>query len=445
MSSENHSDDQTADQSGSTPDRQPNAASALQLLSRLGSAIDARWAEQRAFLKTLVRMPSEIPPGDMDPFASDIADALQALGLEVERHPVPEPFVRQTGMRSVTNLIVRRVFADGRGPVIALCSHADVVPPGEGWHHAPYGATEENGLLFGRGTAFGKSDIAAYTFALLALEEEARAEGAAKLSGTVELHITFDEEAGGYVGPSWILGQELSKPDFAIASGFSRFVTTAHSGCLHQEIIVRGRAAHAAEPGAGVDALEAATRILHALYRERDRLSSCRSALDPDIAASLTIGLIQGGVNTNVVPDRVLIRLDRRLLPEEDGETVEQALSTLIQNAAGEEEEGLEVECRRILLAEPLRPVTGVGTLASAAHRHIREIFPDADTRTSGSPIFSDARHYAAAGIPTILYGSGPTSLTAANAHGADEHVLLSDLRAATVVVAATLGDLLRT
>lgn len=431
------SDDRTDGQ----PERQPGDQSGTLLLSRLGSVIDARWAEQLTFLKTLVRMPSEIPPGDMDPFADDISDALQALGLEVERHPVPEPFVRQTGMRSVTNLIVRRVFGDGRGPVVALCSHADVVPPGEGWRHAPYGASEESGLLFGRGTAFGKSDIAAYTFALQALEEE----GAAKLSGTVELHITFDEEAGGYVGPSWILGQELSKPDFVIASGFSRFVTTAHSGCLHQEIIVRGRAAHAAEPGAGVDALEAATRILHALYRERDRLSSCRSALDPDIAASLTIGLIQGGVNTNVVPDRVLIRLDRRLLPEEDGETVEQALSILIQNAAGEEEEeGLEVECRRILLAEPLRPVTGVGTLASAAHRHIREIFPDADTRTSGSPIFSDARHYAAAGIPTILYGSGPTSLTAANAHGADEHVVLADLRAATVVIAATLSDLLR-
>src|SRR5690606_24447845 len=119
------------------------------------------------------------------------AGLLEELGFVVERHPVPEPFVRQHGMKSVTNLVVRRSFGSG-GPIIALNAHGDVVPPGNGWTVDPYGAVERNAALYGRGVAVSKSDFATYTFALLALAEEA--EG---LNGTVELHFTYDEEAGG--------------------------------------------------------------------------------------------------------------------------------------------------------------------------------------------------------------------------------------------------------
>jgi succinyl-diaminopimelate desuccinylase len=61
----------------------------------------------------------------------------------------------------------------------------------------------------------------------------------------------------------------------------------------------------------------------------------------------------------------------------------------------------------------------------------------------TGAPLYTDARHYSAAGIPTILYGAGPRSILEANAHSADEHVQLSDLRAATEIVALALEDLL--
>ncbi len=58
-------------------------------------------------------------------------------------------------------------------------------------------------------------------------------------------------------------------------------------------------------------------------------------------------------------------------------------------------------------------------------------------------PLYTDARHYSAKGIPTVLYGAGPRSILKANAHGADEHIRLSDLKAATRVIAATLRDVL--
>jgi len=58
-------------------------------------------------------------------------------------------------------------------------------------------------------------------------------------------------------------------------------------------------------------------------------------------------------------------------------------------------------------------------------------------------PLYTDARHYSAAGIPTVLYGAGPRSLLEANAHRADERLKLDDLFKATKIVALALGDLL--
>ncbi|MEP3280533.1 MAG: ArgE/DapE family deacylase [Stappiaceae bacterium] len=400
------------------------------------SAIDNRWEDQVRFLKTLVQMPSDNPPGDCDLHAQKTAELIEAFGLSVERHPVPEPFVLQNGMKSITNLIVRKNFGSGSGPVIALNAHGDVVPPGDGWNEDPYGGEERNGTIFGRGAAVSKSDFATYVFALLALGEDT-----GNLNGSVEIHLTYDEETGGVVGPKWLLAQGLSKPDLAVSAGFSHSVTTSHNGCLHLEVVARGRQAHAAVPETGHDALEAATRILSALYLEKQRLSELNSVQDGIGSPKITVGLISGGINTNVVPDRVTLRLDRRLIPEEDGNAVEDALIALIEEAAAASS-GVEVECRRIMLAEPLRPLPGIEKIVQSLKTHARAVLGE-DLAATGSPLYTDARHYAEAGIPTVLYGAGPRSIIDANAHSTDEHLELSDLWAATEIVALMLRDLL--
>lgn len=402
-------------------------------------AIEAAFAQEVDFLKAIVRVPSDNPPGDCAGAAEVAAGLIEALGYEVERHPVPEAFVRAYGMRSVTNLVIRRRFGSGAGPVIALNAHGDVVPPGEGWTADPYGGEERGGAIYGRGAAVSKSDFATYVFALRALETEAEERG---LDGTVEIHLTYDEEAGGFVGPKWLIAQGLTKPDFAISAGFSYAVTVAHNGCLHLEIVVRGRQAHAAMPESGADALEATTPILAALYAERHRLADVVSAEKGIGSAKLTVGLISGGINTNVVPDRVALRLDRRLIPEENGEAVEAALVALVQ-AAAPATLGIEVECRRIMLAEPLKPLPGVERLVEPLTRHASAVL-GTPVEPTGVPLYTDARHYSEAGIPTVLYGAGPRSILEANAHSADEHLELADLKAATLVIAETLADLLK-
>lgn len=409
----------------------------------LREAIDRGFIGECAFLGELVRVPTDNPPGDCAAHADRARALLEGFGFTVEAHVVPQAVVRAAGMISATNLIVREKFGDG-GPCIALNAHGDVVPPGQGWTQDPYGSAivedpQQGATMYGRGVAVSKSDFATYAFALLALRQ-LRAAGL-PLRGSVELHLTYDEEVGGEIGPRWILEQKLSRPDYVICAGFSYAVTTAHNGCLHVEVTVRGRQGHAAMPESGVDALAAATRILQALYDSREALKSRKSSVRGIDHPTLNVGLIAGGINTNVVPDRVTFRIDRRIIPEESPAQVEAELRQAIEaTAAGCP--GIAVEIRRIMLAMPLLRLPGSERLTETLQRY-GERFLGVAIEEHGVPLYTDARHYTAAGIPTVLYGAGPRTLAEAHGHAADERLRLSDLRHATAVVACTVAELL--
>ncbi|WP_147707068.1 ArgE/DapE family deacylase [Microvirga massiliensis] len=405
-------------------------------VSTLPSIVDRFHPKQVAFLAELVKVPSDNPPGDCRPHAEAAAGLLEALGFTVERHPVPEEVVRANGMISATNLIVRHRF--GPGPTVALNAHGDVVPPGAGWTADPYGAEIRDGVMYGRGVAVSKSDFAAYAFALKALIESK-----ARLAGTVELHLTYDEEIGGLIGPGWLLDQKLTKPDYVLSAGFSYNIVVAHNGCLHLEVRVEGKSAHAARPDTGVDALEAATKLLASLYELREAYKAIRSQVPGIEHPTLVVGLIEGGINTNVVPDVVTLRVDRRMIPEEMPEIVERDLVAQIAAVAARLP-GVTVTTQRILLARPLQPQPGHERLVSTIQRHASMVLGE-DIPANGVPLYTDARLYSAAGIPTVLYGAGPRSLLEANGHRADEKLALEDLRKATKVVALTLADLLST
>ncbi|RAP62339.1 peptidase M20 [Achromobacter sp. HZ01] len=403
--------------------------------ARLDAWIDAHFDEEVRFLQELVRVPTDTPPGNNAPHAERTAELLQGFGLPAEAHPVPAAQVRDYGLQSITNLIVRREYGAG-GPRIALNAHGDVVPPGEGWRHDPYGGEIEDGCLYGRAAAVSKSDFASYTFALRALEAVARPG-----RGAVELHFTYDEEFGGLLGPGWLLSQGLTRPDLLIAAGFSYEVVTAHNGCLQMEVTVHGKMAHAAVPATGVDALQAAVAILGALYAQNARYREIRSQVPGITHPYLNIGRIEGGTNTNVVPGKVVFKLDRRMIPEENAAEVEADIRRIIAEAAAAQP-GITVEIRRLLLANAMRPLPGNQPLVQAIQKHGQELFGE-PIPAMGTPLYTDVRLYAEAGIPGVIYGAGPRTVLESHAKRNDERVALEDLRRATKVIARTLCDLL--
>lgn len=400
----------------------------------LDTWIDAHFDEQVKFLQELVRVPTDTPPGNNAPHAERTAELLEGFGMKAERFPVPAQEVRDYGLQSITNLIVRRRYADG--PTIALNSHGDVVPPGEGWTHDPYGGEVVGGKLYGRAAAVSKSDFTTYTFAVRALEALK-----APLKGGVELHFTYDEEFGGELGPGFLLKNKLTKPDFLLAAGFSYEVVTAHNGCLQMEVTVHGKMAHAAIPASGVDALQAAVAILNALYGQNERYKSITSKVPGITHPYLNVGRIEGGTNTNVVPGKVVFRLDRRMIPEENPVEVEADIRRIIAEAAATRA-GVKIDIKRLLLADSWKPDTRNASLVQALQRHGEEVF-GARIPTSGTPLYTDVRLYGAAGVPAAIYGAGPRTVLESNAKRADEHIVLDDLRRATKVVARTLLDLL--
>lgn len=414
----------------------------MTLAERIAAFVERDFARETAFLAELVKMPSDNPPGDCAPHAARAAELLEGLGFKVERHAPSAAQIAAVGMKSAVNLVVRRHFGPGR--TIALNAHGDVVPPGLGWTQEPYGAAVRDSahgpVMYGRGVAVSKSDIASYAWVLLALQDAAAA--GEKFAGAVELHVTYDEESGGEIGPQFLLASGVTKPDYAICAGFSYAVVTAHNGCLHLEVEVRGKQAHAAQPQHGADALEAANRILSALYAARPGLAAVKSKTPGIDAPTLNVGLINGGINTNVVPDRVTFRLDRRIIPEEQPDQVERDLRALI-DAAAHGLPGIVVATRRIMLALPFRPLPGSEKIVEALRRHAHAVL-GVGIAASGVPLYTDARHYAAHGVPTVLYGAGPRTLLEANAHNADENLRLGDLKAATKIVALTAAELLR-
>jgi succinyl-diaminopimelate desuccinylase len=401
---------------------------------KLDAWVDAHFEEEVRFLQELVRVPTDTPPGDNAPHAERTAELLAAFGFDAERHPVPQSEVRACGLQSITNIIVRRRY--GAGPTIALNAHGDVVPPGEGWTHEPYGAEIVDGKLYGRAAAVSKSDFATYTFAVRALESLQ-----AQLKGSVELHFTYDEEFGGELGPGWLLRHRLTKPDMLIAAGFSYEVVTAHNGCLQLEVTVHGTMAHAAIPESGVDALQAAVQILNALYAQNRRYKGIPSQVPGIRYPYLNVGRIEGGTNTNVVPGKVMFKLDRRMIPEEDPVEVEASIREVIADAATLCP-GVTVDVRRLLLAHSMQPSPGQQPLVEALRNHGRQVFGE-DVPAMGTPLYTDVRLYAQAGIPGVIYGAGPRTVLESNAKRADERLELEDLRRATKVVARALRDLL--
>jgi succinyl-diaminopimelate desuccinylase len=402
--------------------------------ARIANWIDAHREQQQALLAALVRCPSDNPPGDCAALGELAAQEMEKLGFPVERHRVPDEVVARHGMKSVINVVVRERF--GAGPTVALNAHGDVVPAGGGWTADPYGAEIRDGWMIGRGAAVSKSDFATYAYALRALRETG-----AKLNGAIELHLTCDEETGGLAGPGWLLAEGISRPDYAVCASFSHHVTIAHNGCLHLEVKLVGKSAHAARPDTGCDALEAATHVLANLYAHRASLSARRSQVAGIESPTLVVGLIHGGINTNVVPDEVTFRLDRRIIPEEQPEAVESELRALIEASAATRP-GVRLQIRRILLARPFMPIAGADRLAEIFCREASAVMGE-PVATNGVPLYADARLYVEAGVPTIMYGAGPRTLLEANGHRADERVPLASLPLASKVVANAMVELL--
>lgn len=390
-------------------------------------------AAQFALLKKLVQIDTETRSDGLLKASEAIAQLLEGLDFEVERLAPDVERLEAAGLAGIQNLVARKQF--GSGPVLALVSHVDTVEVHPGWTFEPLGGDIYEGSLYGLGAVSGKGDLAAQVFAICALEQVG-----VPVTGAIELHISFDGESGGAFGAKWLLAEGIVAPDMVIAGGAARAVATQSTGTMLMDVEVHGKAAPAHAPEQGTDALEAATHALSRLYQFRGGLKAHASGTPGIGAPTLVIEHISGGHESGV-PETVSFRIDRRLLPDEDALQVEKQLTNMIGSTIAKMP-GARCRIRRSVMIPAMGGNEGTAPLVDALEHRLEAKIGEVQGQY-GIAYDHEGRHYAAAGIPTVMYGAGPLDPVAAGLHSADEHLLLDDLRIATEVLALSAMDIL--
>ncbi|MFZ9683223.1 MAG: M20 family metallopeptidase [Cephaloticoccus sp.] len=331
-------------------------------------------------------------------------------GLDTRRLPVPE------GGENL--LVTLEVSADA--PWLLFESHVDTVSIA-GMTIDPLAVKLDGDRLYGRGACDTKGSGAAMFWALqayakaerrphnvgllFALDEEARMTGA-KAFAAVELKEFLPKLRGVIVGEP-----TLMRP------------VVATNGVIRWKTITRGRAAHSSVPANGQSAISAMLRVVEAL--ESNYVPTVTGSHPLTGRAAMSVNVIRGGTQVNIIPEYCEIECDRRTVP---GETEAQVWAERDAVLAGMAVEHGEVYVVPAMGDEGSRDLLALMQPVLAQH--------GLETKGRGEPYVTDASHFAAAGAPSIVIGPGDL----AQAHTKDEWVSRRQLAQATAVY----GDLMR-
>ena len=371
------------------------------------------------------------------PFAGEkrmadfLASAAARAGLDVELQPVfgVRGHVRalESGDMSPHSQIERsnviaRLLPPGKiRQTILLAPHLDTV----GAEDSQFVPRRKNGRLYGRGACDTKGSVAAM---LTALCELANAKSRPQETEIVFAGLVDEENAqagshalvrssafrrlGQLTASAGRLKAELQTTLAIVGEPTRLQVVTAHKGSLWLQLETRGRAAHGATPQLGRNAVHEMARIVDLL--ETDYATRLRRRRHPLLGtATVNVGMISGGTQPNIVPDRCAITIDRRTLPGETETSVRREIAALLRA----KRLSANISSRKLAPCLPLE----TNPKLPLVRQFLRSV---GQKRSTGVDFFCDAAVLAAGGIPSVVFGPGDI----AQAHTADEWISLASL-----------------
>jgi succinyl-diaminopimelate desuccinylase len=374
-----------------------------------------RWAEEArdeivALTQALIRTPSPNPPAREEVVAKVLQEKFRAAGLAAELVALGE------GRANV----VARLPGNRQAPALLYDGHLDTVPPGEAsaWRHAPYSGELEGGRLYGRGASDMKGGVAAQAMAAILAHRAGLTP-----AGDLIVAATCGEEtdsagahafrrAGGLEGVGGVVIAEPSANELFIAE----------KGALWLEITTYGRTAHGSMPHLGVNAIWKMHKVLGALAHFRP--SADKHPLLGE--GTVSLGTLEGGIKTNVVPDRASATFDLRTVPGRPHEEIVTAVEDLLGRLRVDDPE----------LKAEVKVIKNLPSVATAADEPIvrlaRQVGLDLwgrDLLPQGVNYYTDAAVLVPEGqIPFLIFGPGAPTL----AHQPEEHVEVEKLVEAT-------------
>jgi succinyl-diaminopimelate desuccinylase len=373
--------------------------------------------EAAALLSDLVAIDSQNPPGRERPIAEFIVDRLEEWGIDARLFERPDAERPQ--------VIAEVGEGDPDAGTLILNGHIDVVPPGEveRWTHDPFGGEREDNRVYGRGASDMKGGVAAGMLALRAAHE-------ADVDGRVVLTCAMGEETA-EPGTKTML-EEVSGDWGIVLEPTQLVVDTVGKGLAWYEVEVRGEAAHASRPHLG-------NNVLDALFAYEGRIDDYRAEIagreHPLIGESLcTPTMLEAGTKENVVPDHATLTFDRRFLPSEDVEDLDEEMETLFD---GLREEGFEVSIERTRTYEAAE-IDPDHEIATVVRRHAHDV-AGVETAPHGKDAATDQRNFVNdAGIPAIIWGPGVSE----QSHTVDEWAPVDALVDGVEVLCRTIEEL---
>ncbi len=373
------------------------------MISEVFKKIDKYEAEK--LVSQLVRIPSENPPGEEEEIAEFISEKFRDIGLDVEK---------QYSKPKRPN-VVAYLKGEIQRPVLMLNGHLDTVPIGDIslWSVDPFAGIVKEGKVYGRGAADMKGGLASMILAAKAIKDTDNS-----IKGNLILTMAVDEEIYG-IGTRDLLKKGF-RADAAIAGECTGLrLHNSHKGILNLEISVFGKSAHASMPNEGLNAIYKMSKICLALEKYQEAL---RKSFSPEQDyPTISVGTIQGGIKTNVIPNLCKTTVDRRLLPGEHVDKARGDLESILKKMSIDDPD-LKFSYRQILHAEPSM-VSKKERIMNLMENAMKEMKLEA--KATCFPATSDMRFLVnQAKIPTALFGPGDINL----AHVEDEYVEISQV-----------------
>lgn len=320
--------------------------------------------------------------------------------------------------------VIGRLEGEPGGRTLIFEAHMDTASE-LGMSKPPFQPLRDGNRMYGRGSCDTKAGLAAMMHALKIVRDS-------KLQprASVWLVAAVDEEHS-FRGVVKFLEKGVKADGAVVAEPTNLVTVVASKGVLRWRVRTRGRTAHSSKPHLGINAVAKMAKLI-ALMEER--LPTIFAKRHHALLGSPTInvGVIQGGLQVNQVPDSCTIEVDRRLVPGETKESAYGELESLVAELRETDCE-LEVEMEPPMVEDyPLEtsPLERISQTVSKASKEVA-----GRACLEGVPYGSDASKLARAGIPSVILGPGNID----RAHGADEFVELDQVRLAAEIYTQTI------
>ena len=313
--------------------------------------------------------------------------------------------------------------ADDVNHGLVLSGHTDVVPvDGQDWTSEPFTAKICGDKLYGRGACDMKGFIAC---ALTLLPQAVNLSNAGKLRRPLHLALSFDEEVG-CLGAPLILADLKARgitPDYCIVGEPTNMaMVVAHKGIAVYRCRVHGKSAHSSLTATGVNAISYASRLIGYVDELAEKISyrSDNDAMFDVPYSTLSVGTIQGGTATNIVPNLCEFTFDYRNLPHM---TQDDILSPIQAKVA---ELTAQMQARAPETGIELLQEESVPAMTDSTNAELQKLIAalTGDDERHKVAYATEGGQFTNSGIPTIICGPGSIE----QAHKANEYVALSEI-----------------